>query len=74
MTRHLGPPLRTAALAGAIAGVALWCTRGVVDLIATSAGPVRVAMLPPLWALALLVVLGVAAALALAYGLTRLEA
>ena len=40
-----------------IAAVALWCTRGLLDIVSGPAGDVmRVAMLPPWWLLAILVV------------------
>jgi hypothetical protein len=40
-----------------IAAVALWCTRGLLDIVSGPAGGVmRVAMLPPWWLLAILVV------------------
>ena len=46
--------------------VALWCSRGVLDIVAGAGGAVRVALLPPWWLLAVLVavfgVLGAAAA------------
>ena len=40
-----------------IAAAALWCTRGLLDIVNGPAGAVtRVAMLPPWWLLAILVV------------------
>jgi hypothetical protein len=73
MPRDFANPLSTAALAGASAGVALWCTRGVLDLVAAPAGPVRVAMLPPVWQLVLLVALTLVGVVALAHALTVVE-
>ena len=35
--------------AGVVAGLALWCTRGGLEVVAGPAGPMRVALLPSLW-------------------------
>jgi len=53
-----------------IAAVALWCTRGLLDIVTGPAGAVtRVAMLPPLWLLGILVVvLGAAGVVAFRSG------
>lgn len=54
------------AAAGASAGAALWCSLGVLDRVVTSQGAFRVAMLPPWWALAVLIVAGAAVSIAYA--------
>ncbi|HMJ87333.1 MAG TPA: hypothetical protein VK504_29345 [Vicinamibacterales bacterium] len=53
-----------------ITAAALWCTRGLLDIVTGSAGDViRVAMLPPWWLLAILVaVLGAAGVAAIRAG------
>ena len=46
--RRPGP--RTRAIgAGLVAGLALWCTRGSLDIVAGPAGALRVALLPSGW-------------------------
>jgi hypothetical protein len=45
-----GPGPRARAIgAGVIAGLALWCTRGGLEIVAGPAGPLRVALLPSGW-------------------------
>lgn len=64
--------LRTPALAGAVAGLALWLTLGVLDAVDGPAGSVtRVAMLPPLWMASVFVVAGAALVVALAWLVSR---
>ena len=48
-----------------LTALGLWCTLGLLDIVSGSAGVIRVAMLPPWWILAaLVVVLGVVGAAA----------
>ena len=53
--------------AGVVAGLALWCTRGGLEVVAGPAGPMRVALLPSLWQAASLVAAMAGAALGLAH-------
>ena len=46
--RSLGPRARVIG-AGFIAGIALWCTRGGLEIVAGPAGALRVALLPSGW-------------------------
>jgi hypothetical protein len=60
-----------AAIAGGVAGLALWCTAGSLDRVDGMSGPIRVAMLPPLWLGAALVLAGAALALGGVSALSR---
>src|SRR5687768_6308411 len=53
--------------AGLVAGVALWCTRGGLEVVAGPAGPMRVALLPSGWQALSLIVAMAGAALALVH-------
>ncbi len=66
------PAVRSALLSGCSAGVGLWCYQAALDIVSTPRGPVRVALLPPLWMLAACVVAGALAALLAAVVLTRI--
>jgi hypothetical protein len=46
--RSLGPRARAIG-AGVVAGLAFWCTRGGLEVVAGADGPLRVALLPSLW-------------------------
>jgi hypothetical protein len=63
--RSLGPRARAIG-AGVVAGLAFWCTRGGLEVVAGAAGPLRVALLPSPWqALSIVAVMaGVALGLA----------
>lgn len=56
---------------GAAVGLAAWSSRASLDAVAGAQGPIRVAMLPPLWQLAALIVLGVGAVGLASLGLSR---
>ncbi len=59
---------RTRALAaGIVAGLALWCTRGGLEVVAGPAGPLRVALLPSGWQALSLIAAMAGAALGLAH-------
>lgn len=59
---------RTRALAaGVVAGLALWCTRGGMEIVAGLDGPLRVALLPSPWQALSLVAAGAGATLGLAH-------
>ncbi len=63
-----------AAVAGAVAGLAAWLTRGQLDVVSGAEGAVRVAMLPALHQLLPSCVVGAAAGLLLTWAAARLSA
>ncbi len=66
--RRLRAPARARALAaGVVAGLALWCTRGGLEVVAGPAGPLRVALLPSAWQAVSLVAAMAGAVLGLAH-------
>lgn len=72
MTNATAPRLfRAALLLGPLCGAALWATPGILDAYPSPAGATRVALLPPLWRLALLVPAATAAFAASLFWLAR---
>jgi len=64
--RTFGPRARAIG-AGVLAGLAFWCTRGALEVVAGPHGPLRVALLPSVWQALSIVTAMVAAALGLAH-------
>lgn len=64
--RSLGPRARAIG-AGVVAGLAFWCTRGGLEVVAGPAGPLRVALLPSPWQALSIVAVMAGAALGLAH-------
>jgi hypothetical protein len=64
--RSRGPRIRAIG-AGVVAGLAFWCTRGGLEVVAGTAGPLRVAVMPSPWQGLSIVAAMAGAALALAH-------
>jgi hypothetical protein len=67
MTERRSRARARALAAGVVAGLALWCTRGGLEVVAGAAGPLRVALLPSGWQALSLVAAMAGAALGLAH-------
>ena len=67
MTERRSRARARALAAGVVAGLALWCTRGGLEVVAGPAGPLRVALLPSAWQAISLIAAMAGAALALTH-------
>src|SRR5690349_23065389 len=67
MTERRSRARARALAAGVVAGLALWCTRGGLEVVAGPHGPMRVALLPSGWQALSLIAAMAGAALALVH-------
>src|SRR5829696_2021544 len=71
MTERPSRARARALAAGVVAGLALWCTRGGLEVVAGPGGPLRVALLPSGWQALSLVAAMAGAALAFVHAVAR---